>query len=50
MNWDMTYRVFRKECLETSLDRGYAQKQAKMAQLSAAARRGRGRGRGGLRK
>ena len=31
-------------------DRGYAQKQAKMARLSAAARRGRGRGRGGLRK
>ena len=34
-------------------DRGYAQKQAKMAKLSAAAtaaRRGRGRGRGGIRK
>ena len=39
-----------KGVMGNEFDRGYAQKQAKMVQLSAAARRGRGRGRGGLKK
>ena len=41
-----------KGVMANEFDRGYAQKQAVMQKLSAAAsaRRGRGRGRGGLRK